>query len=131
MGNESNNEHKVYYTIHEVAQKYGVSDTLLRYWEREIPQLAPRRVGRGVRQYNESDVRLVGVIYDLVKVRGMKISAVKQQLLKNKKGVYDNNAAVDKLREIRAQLVELRANLKGIVRDKDYELDLNLPDDER
>ena len=43
-------------------------------------------------------------------------------LRKNKEGAYRSNEAIDTLKAIRAQLVELRKNLGGIVADHEYEL---------
>ena len=34
---------KLYYSIGEVAEMFGVNDTLLRFWEREFPQIAPKK----------------------------------------------------------------------------------------
>ena len=42
---------KLYYSIGEVAEMFGVNDTLLRFWEREFPQIAPKKGARGIRQY--------------------------------------------------------------------------------
>ena len=117
-----NKDLKKYYSIHEVAKMYNVSESLLRFWETEFPQLKPRRAGRDIRQYSKDDVKLVGVIHDLVKRRGLKLSAARDVLRKNKEGAYRSNEAIDTLKAIRAQLVELRKNLGGIVADHEYEL---------
>ena len=38
------NDDKLFYTISEVAQELGVSETLLRYWEKEFPtQIKPKK----------------------------------------------------------------------------------------
>lgn len=34
---------KLYYSIGEVAEMFGVNESLLRFWEREFPQLNPKR----------------------------------------------------------------------------------------
>ena len=73
------NDDKYYYTIREVAQVIGVSETLLRYWEKEFPQIAPKKGSRGVRRYTKEDIETIRVIKDLVKVRGLvEVSAVEQ-----------------------------------------------------
>ena len=43
-------KYKLYYSIGEVAEMLDVNDTLLRFWEREFPQISPKKGGRGVRQ---------------------------------------------------------------------------------
>ena len=52
---------KLYYSIGEVAEMFGVNDTLLRFWEREFPQIAPKKGARGIRQYTKRDIETVRV----------------------------------------------------------------------
>ncbi|MBR1917460.1 MAG: MerR family transcriptional regulator [Bacteroidaceae bacterium] len=122
MALNPNKDLKKYYSIQEVAKMYNVNESLLRFWETEFPQLKPRRAGRDIRQYSKDDIKLVGVIHDLVKRRGLKLSAARDVLRKNKDGAYRSNEAIDTLKAIRAQLVELRKNLGGVVTDHEYEL---------
>ena len=35
-------ELKLYYSIGEVADMFGVNTSLLRFWEKEFPQISPR-----------------------------------------------------------------------------------------
>ena len=123
MALNTNKDLKKYYSIQEVAKMYDVNESLLRYWETEFPQLKPKRAGRDIRQYSKDDVKLIGVIHDLVKRRGMKLAAARDVLRKNKDGAYRSNDAIDTLKAIRAQLVELRTNLGGIVADHEYEIE--------
>ncbi len=122
MALNPNKDLKKYYSIQEVAKMYNVNESLLRFWETEFPQLKPRRAGRDIRQYSKDDIKLVGVIHDLVKRRGLKLSAARDVLRKNKDGAYRSNEAIDTLKAIRAQLVELRKNLGGVVTDHEYKL---------
>ena len=39
---------KLYYSISEVAQMFDVNESLLRFWEKEFPQLSPKKGSRGV-----------------------------------------------------------------------------------
>ena len=50
---------KLYYSISEVAAKFGVAESLLRYWEKEFPNISPRKSGRNVRQYSAEDIEEV------------------------------------------------------------------------
>ncbi|MBQ7742491.1 MAG: MerR family transcriptional regulator [Bacteroidaceae bacterium] len=123
MALNTNKDLKKYYSIQEVAKMYDVNESLLRYWETEFPQLKPKRAGRDIRQYSKDDVKLIGVIHDLVKRRGMKLAAARDVLRKNKDGAYRSNEAIETLQAIRAQLVELRTNLGGVVADHEYEIE--------
>ncbi|MEX1010829.1 MAG: MerR family transcriptional regulator [Balneolaceae bacterium] len=57
---------KLYYTIGEVCKLSGIESHTLRYWERTIPELKPRRSKGGKRQYSEADVALVFQLKDLI-----------------------------------------------------------------
>ena len=52
-------ELKLYYSIAEVAEMFGVNASLLRFWEKEFPQISPRTTGRGIRQYRKEDVETI------------------------------------------------------------------------
>lgn len=105
---------KLYYSIKEVAEMFGVTDTLLRYWEKEFPQISPRKSGRQIRQYSKEDIEEIRVIYNLVKVRGLKIAAAREILRKNKEGAQQTTEVVDRLKTLRAELVELRNLVSGL-----------------
>lgn len=103
---------KLYYSIGEVAAQFGVSETLLRFWEKQFPrQIKPRKSGRNMRQYTKEDIQQIGIIYNLVKVRGLKLSAARQALLHNKQGTEQSAEVVDRLRAVRAELVAIKHEL--------------------
>lgn len=90
---------------------FDVKDTLLRFWEREFPQINPKKGGRGVRRYTKDDIEIIRVIYNLVKVRGLRIDAAREVLRKNHEGTVKTTEVVDRLRALRAELVELKAEM--------------------
>ena len=69
---------KLYYSISEVAAMFDVNESLLRFWEKEFPQLNPKKGGRGIRQYRKEDIETVKLIYHLVKERGMTLPGARQ-----------------------------------------------------
>ena len=89
---------KLYYSIGEVAEMFGVNDTLLRFWEREFPQIAPKKGARGIRQYTKRDIETVRVVYNLVKVRGLRIEAAREALcvdvVRRVRGVNDSEVDI-------------------------------------
>lgn len=105
---------KLFYSIREVAQMFDVNDTLLRFWEREFPQISPKKVGRGVRQYTKDDIETIRVIYNLVKVRGLHLEAAREVLRKNKEGTVQVTEVVDRLRNIKAELQLIKRELGGL-----------------
>ena len=56
---------KLYYSIREVAEKTGIQQHVLRFWEKEFPMLRPKRGKSGNRFYRDRDVKIVLAIKDL------------------------------------------------------------------
>ncbi|MEG0647789.1 MAG: MerR family transcriptional regulator, partial [Bacteroides sp.] len=81
---------KLFYSISEVAEMFGVNPSLLRFWEKEFPQIAPKTIGRGIRQYRKEDVEMVGLIYHLVKEKGMTLPGARQKLKDNREATVRN-----------------------------------------
>ncbi len=107
---------KLYYSIKEVAQLIGVSESTLRYWETEFPSIRPRTVSSTkVRQYTEKDVEQLRVIYSLLKVRGFKIAAARKYMRENRQSVDKSAAVLETLAGVRAELKALRDQLDGLV----------------
>ena len=44
---------------------FDVNESLLRFWEKEFPQLNPKKGGRGIRQYRKEDIETVKLSGDL------------------------------------------------------------------
>lgn len=99
---------KLYYSISEVAAMINVNESLLRFWEKEFPQLKPKKGGRGIRQYRKEDVETVKLIYHLVKERGMTLPGARQRMKDNKGATLCNFEIVERLKSIREELVGMR-----------------------
>lgn len=115
MALNPNKELKLYYSISEVAEMFGVTETLLRYWEKEFPTITPRKSGRNIRQYTKEDIEAVRLVYNLVKVRGMKLAAARETLKRNKEGTLQTTEVIDRLQAIRDELLSIRRELDGLV----------------
>lgn len=116
MALKENKNLKLFRTIKEVAREVGVSESTLRFWETEIPQLSPKTRGdTKVRQYSDKDVELVRLIHNLVKVRGFKLSAARAMIAKNRAGVDKQAEVLETLISIRDELKTLRRQLDELV----------------
>ena len=104
-------ELKLYYSIGEVADMFGVNQSLLRFWEKEFPQISPRTIGRGIRQYRKEDVETIGLIYHLVKEKGMTLPGARQRLKDNKEATIRNYEIVNRLKAIKDELLAIKAEL--------------------
>ena len=111
MAYNPNKEIKKYYGIAEVAEQFNVAESLLRYWEKEFPNIKPRKNGRGVRQYTKEDIEEVRIVYNLLKVRGMKIAAAKAVLTKNHKAASDTSEVIGRLQSIKSALQDISHEL--------------------
>lgn len=117
---------KIYYSIGEVAQMFGVNESLLRFWEKEFPQLKPKKAGRGVRQYRKEDIEVVKLIYHLVKERGMTLPGARQRMKDNKEGIDRNFELVERLKSIREELVSMRDALNSFTYEQMDDLKENI-----
>ena len=104
-------ELKLYYSISEVAGMFDVNESLLCFWEKEFPQLRPKKGGRGIRQYRKEDIETVKLIYHLVKERGMTLPGARQRMKDNKEATLRNFEIVERLRSIREELIGMKEAL--------------------
>ena len=104
---------KLYYSISEVAQMFAVNESLLRFCEKEFPQISPKKGSRGVRQYRKEDVETIRLIYHLVKERGMTLPGARQKLKDNREATIRNFEIIDRLKQIRQELIGMRDALDG------------------
>ena len=80
MKSADNQPQKLYYTMGEVSEILDVSQSLLRFWEKEFDEIRPLRNKKGNRLFTAQDVQTLKKIYHLVKEKGLKIAAAKRQL---------------------------------------------------
>ncbi|MBP3850349.1 MAG: MerR family transcriptional regulator [Prevotella sp.] len=105
---------KMYYSIREVAEMFGVNESTLRYWETEFPYLKPKTSGPAkIRQYTEKDIEQVRLIHNLVKVRGFKIAAARKIIGNNRDGA-------DRRAEVLTRLIGVRDQLQALKKQMDY-----------
>ena len=105
---------KLYYSIREVAEMFGLNESTLRYWEQEFPYLKPKNSGPAkIRQYTEKDIEQIRLIHSLVKVRGFKLAAAKKIINANRNGA-------DRKAEVLSRLIDIRAELQSLKKQMDY-----------
>ncbi|MGP1535645.1 MerR family transcriptional regulator [Bacteroides heparinolyticus] len=104
---------KLYYSIGEVAAMFDVNESLLRFWEKEFPQLKPKKGGRSIRQYRKEDIETLKLIYHLVKERGMTLSGARQRMKDNKEATVRTFEIVERLKSVREELIGMRDALNA------------------
>jgi DNA-binding transcriptional MerR regulator len=102
---------KVYYSIGEVAEMFGVNTSLIRFWEKEFDVIKPHKNKKGNRLFTKQDIDNFHIIYHLVKERGMTLRGAQMKMKDNKEDTVNNFDVVKSLKNIREMLVEIRENL--------------------
>lgn len=102
---------KLYYTISEVAALFEVNTSLIRFWEKEFDIIKPKKNKKGNRLFTTKDIENLHVIYHLVKERGFTLDGAKRKLKENPEDTIQNVEIVKRLRDIRAFLIDLKAEL--------------------
>jgi DNA-binding transcriptional MerR regulator len=101
---------KQYYTMGEVAEMFHVNQSLLRFWETEFSILQPRKNKKGDRYFRPIDIKNLHLIYHLLRQRKYTIEGAKEFLRKNKTA-DQRFEAIQRLQQIKAFLLELKAQL--------------------
>ncbi|HPH52926.1 MAG: MerR family transcriptional regulator [Bacteroidales bacterium] len=101
-----------YYTIGQVAKMFDVNVSLIRFWSDTFPEyVRPDRNNKGNRLYREADISALKNISRLVKDQGMTLEGARNRLRLGVDEVDRRSEAIDRLRNIRATLVEVHESL--------------------
>lgn len=109
---------KLYFKIGEVSELLGLEPYVLRYWETEFPQLAPKKSGTGHRLYRRKDVELLLRIKHLLYEKRFTIEGARQSLqarapkVRAPKRIQHELFSSDPLPDIRRELSEILRLLK-------------------
>ncbi|HYG51422.1 MAG TPA: MerR family transcriptional regulator [Flavobacteriales bacterium] len=71
---------KLYYSIGEVADMFGVNTSLIRFWENEFDILKPSKTKKGNRMFTAQDIENIKIIFKLVKGEGYTLQGAKEKL---------------------------------------------------
>jgi DNA-binding transcriptional MerR regulator len=102
---------KLYYTISEVAEMFGVNPSLIRYWEKEFDVIQPKKNKKGTRFFTRQDIDNFHLIFNLVKERGMTLKGAQKKLKDNKDESNHNFEIIKTLKSIKEMLNEIKEEL--------------------
>lgn len=102
---------KVYYSIGEVADMFGVNTSLIRFWEKEFDVIKPHKNKKGNRQFTKSDIDNFHLIYHLVKEKGMTLKGAQLKMSEQREETESNFEIVKRLKAIREELIQMKAQL--------------------
>lgn len=100
---------KRYYSISEVADMFGVSKSLIRFWETEFDILKPHKNSKGDRRFTQQNIEQIRDIYHLVKERGFTLSGAKQELKDRNQRDKEKQNVIETLERLKNLLIELKA----------------------
>ena len=108
MGFKAPKSEKLYFSIGEVAEKFNLAPSALRFWEKEFDTIKPFKNKKGNRFYTQENIDQIAVINHLVKERGLTLKGAKAKIKENKDEVEHNYEIVQKLQEIKTYLIEIK-----------------------
>jgi DNA-binding transcriptional MerR regulator len=93
---------KLYYKIGEVCEITNIPSHVLRFWEKQFPQLSPNKTQSGHRLYKKRDILVILQIRDLLYERKFTIKGAREYLatgLSSREVTPDTGARLGKLKE--------------------------------
>lgn len=95
---------KIYYSISEVAEMFQLNLSNLRFWEKEIKQLKPKRNEKGTRFYTKDDIQTIKQIKYLIEEQKLTLKGVQEKLNEKKDVIAKQQELVERLKNLREEL---------------------------
>lgn len=108
---EKEQNRKVYYSIGEVADIFGVNASLIRFWEKEFDIIKPHKNKKGNRQFTPEDIDHFHLIFHLVKEKGMTLKGAQAQLKVRLKNTEAHFEVIKHLKNIKEELLSIKNKL--------------------
>lgn len=105
---------RLYYSISEVAEITGLKPYVLRFWEKEFPNLKPKKNRAGNRTYQLKDIDLIKQIKELLYENGFTIEGARAKL----RNSHNDKPVKSELQNTRLKslLVEIKKELESILK---------------
>jgi DNA-binding transcriptional MerR regulator len=108
-------DHKLYYSISEVAEMTGLEPYVLRFWEKEFLLLKPKKNRAGNRSYQQKDIDLINQIKHLLYDEGYTIDGAKSKLKTLRYEDEEAKLVAEKMR-LKNLLMEVRRELSELLK---------------
>jgi DNA-binding transcriptional MerR regulator len=99
------------YAIGEVGRLLGVKPHVIRYWEDEIPFIAPKKSKSGRRVYSDRELQLLFRLKHLLYEKGYTISGARETIWKEADASRADLKA--RIAAVRSDLLSVWQKLKG------------------
>ena len=100
------------FPIRDVCKFLGVKAYVLRYWEREVPLLSPKKDLSGHRRYSWSDLEILFRLRYLLHEKGFTVAGAKRAIWEEFTGDAQNNRA--HFMALRTELIRLLQQSRSI-----------------
>ncbi|MFM6975401.1 MAG: MerR family transcriptional regulator [Sphingobacteriaceae bacterium] len=102
---------KLYYSMGDITEMFGVNASQIRFYEKEFDIIQPKKNKKGNRLFSAEDVENFKVIFHLVKEKGFTLQGAKEHLKGNKNEVKENQRVIDSLEKLKKFLLEVQEQL--------------------
>ena len=99
---------KRYYSIGEVAELLSIKPSVIRYWEKEFPQLSMRKTKGGNRRFTPQDIEVLRIVHRLLHTQGFTLKGAKKLLQQEAAAQREHQKHLETLRSTLDLLRELR-----------------------
>lgn len=106
------NDSKLFYSIGEITERYKIRPSALHFWEKQFPELKPRRNKKGNRFYTDEDILLLDMIYYLTKIKGYTLKGARERIKSDRKSIERNATIQTTLTRVKEFLVGLKSEMK-------------------
>lgn len=108
---KTDEELKRYYSIGEVAEKFGIKPSVIRFWETSFDFLKPHKNAKGDRRFTKANLEQIRIIHHLVKERGFTLEGARKEIAARKKEVKQRLVIIDQLKQTKARLLAIKEGL--------------------
>lgn len=98
---------KLYYTMGEVTEMFGVNASQIRFYEKEFDVLKPKKNKKGNRLFTPEDIENLKIIFHLVDDKGFTLKGAKEHLRNSGNEVKETQKIIDSLERIKGFLLKL------------------------
>jgi len=104
---------RLYYSIGEVAEMFGVNISMIRYYEKEFDIIKPHKNKKGNRLFTRADIENFTRIFHMIRDQGHTLANVRELISKGEATFREsaNDEVRRRLKSVRNLLRELSAKI--------------------
>src|ERR1700750_489928 len=91
---------KMYYTMGEVTEMFGVNASQIRFYEKEFEILQPKKNKKGNRLFTPEDLENFKIIFHLIKDKGYTLNGAKEHLKGSSNTTRDSQRVITSLENL-------------------------------